>query len=106
MKLDFAETLVLVVTVYFFGIVFYIHAATYGSGGFLVSRNMAGFCYVGEEMKLVQCDSVPWWYIFDENDLIRRNTFVAAATIGAAEIPLSSEPTSTPQRATRETKLA
>jgi hypothetical protein len=79
MKLDFAETLVLVVTVYFFGIVFYIHAATYGSGGFLVSRNMADFCYVGEEMRLVQCSRVPDWYMFDENDLIRRNTFVASA---------------------------
>lgn len=81
MKLDLAETLSLAVAVYFIGIVFYIHAATYGSGGFLVSRNMAGFCYTGEEMRLVQCERVPDWYMFDENDLIRRNTFVASASI-------------------------
>lgn len=78
MKLDLGETLVLVVAVYFFGLTYYIHAATYGRGGFLVSRNMAGFCYVGDEMKLVQCDSVPPGYIFHEDDLIRRNTFVAS----------------------------
>jgi hypothetical protein len=79
-KLDLIETICLVVAAYFIGIVFYIHIATYGSGGFVVSRNMVGVCYVGDDKRLVQCDSVPGWYIFHEDDLIRRNNFVASAT--------------------------
>lgn len=65
MKPDLAELLSAVIAAYFIGLAVYIHEATYGSGGFLVTPSMVGECYAGGRMIPVQCEAVPDWYVFE-----------------------------------------
>lgn len=66
MKPDGAETLAAVILVTFVGLTLYVHMATYGSGGFLVTPSMAGFCTDPSTGAPAQCDRVPDGYVFDQ----------------------------------------